>query len=307
MDVRAVGERQLIEKIRARFTNPSIALGIGDDAAVIDIPQGFSTLACSDLLAENTHFLRQLHPPDSVGYKAVAVNVSDIGAMGGIPMYALLSLAVPTDLDWAWVEGFLNGVESACRAFEVALIGGDSSSAERIFVDVSMIGRIRSNGIVRRSGARPGDAIYVTGALGSSATGLELFKKGQRDHPAVRRHLYPEPRHKVGYHVAGKATAMIDISDGLSTDLTHILEESKVSARIHKSKIPRHPDVEDRWLLHGGEEYELIITAHDLPSTIEGIPLTCIGEIVESTGARRIVLIDGSAESVLEPQGWQHF
>ena len=309
MKLRDLGEGALIRKIRERFGAKAseLPVGIGDDAAVIDLPPGHSLIFCSDLLAENTHFIRALHPPGSIGHKAIAANVSDIAAMGGVPMHFLISLAVPRDLDWTWVEGFFHGVESACWQFDISLAGGDSASADHIFVDVSMIGRVRSGQAVRRSGAKVGDAIYVTGMLGSSVLGLEYLKSGKADDPAVKRHLYPEPRYKIGAAVVDRAHAMIDVSDGLSTDLTHILEESKVSARIYKDRLPVWPGAKDHHVLHGGEEYELIIVAPDLPRMIEGIPLTCIGEISKSEKEHQAFLIAGTLESVFLPRGWQHF
>ena len=309
-------EDQLIEMIRKRFADTSVRVGIGDDAAVIDLSSGFSTLVCSDLLAENTHFRRETHPPDSVGFKAVAVNVSDIGAMGGIPDFCLLSLALPRDLERSWIDAFLDGVAAACREFEISLVGGDSSAADRVFVDVSVIGHVRRGSAVLRSGARSGNHVYITGSLGGSAMGLELLEEGhgfelleegRRDHPAIRRSLYPEPRHRIGSRVADRATAMIDISDGLSADLTHILEASSVSARITSESIPLHPGAEVSRALHSGEEYELIVTAEDLPSEIDGVPITCIGQIVPSGEKPQILLIEGLREQVLDPKGWKHF
>src|SRR5262249_35788579 len=254
MLLRDLREGGLIQRFRQRFSSPDVILGIGDDAAVLDSPAGHSMLFCSDLLAENTHFLRALHPPDSVGYKAVAVNVSDVGAMGGIPMHFVVSLAAPGDLDLAWVDAFYTGIENACREFHVSLVGGDSSSADRIFVDVAMIGRVRAGTAVRRAGARVGDRIYITGSLGASMLGLDLLRGGDRSSAAVRRHLYPQPRHRVGTAVAERAHAMIDISDGLSTDLGHIVEESKVSARIYRERIPAAAGADLSQVLHGGEE-----------------------------------------------------
>ena len=195
----------------------------------------------------------------------------------------------------------------AARQFEVVLAGGDSSSADSIFVDVSMIGRVQAGRAVRRSGAKAGDGIYVTGKLGSSVLGFERLKQGMRNDDAVKRHLFPEPRYRVGSLVADKAHAMIDVSDGLSTDLTHVLEESGVSARIYKDRIPIWPGAEDRHALNGGEEYELVIVAPELPAIVEDVPLTRIGEIVASGSEHQAILIDGTTESILRPQGWQHF
>jgi len=302
-----LGESGLIRKIRERFKSP-VVVPIGDDAAVFDVPAGQSLVFCSDLLAENTHFIRDLDPPDSIGYKSVAANVSDVGAMGGTPLHFLISLAAPGDLDGAWVDSFLDGVALACGDFKISLIGGDSSSADRIFVDVSMIGSVPSGKAIRRSGAKPGDSIYVSGQIGGSALGLECLRSGDLKNPAVRRHLYPEPRHKLGAALLERAHAMIDISDGLSTDLTHIVEESKVSARIYKDRLPGWPGAGDHHILHGGEEYELIVASpHDLAEVRMNVPLRRIGEIIGSGVENQVFLIDGTQESVLRPQGWQHF
>jgi thiamine-monophosphate kinase len=309
VNLRDVGEGALIRKIRERFDVKAgeLPVGIGDDAAVVDIPPNHSLVFCSDLLAENAHFIRGLHPADSIGFKAIASNVSDVAAMGGVPMHFLISLAAPAGLDWTWFEEFYGGVENACAQFEISLAGGDSSSADSIFVDVAMIGRVGMGKAIRRSGAQAGDGIYITGKLGSSALGLERLKSGRMNDPAVRRHLYPEPRYKVGCAVVDRAHAMIDVSDGLSTDLMHVLEESKMSARIYKDRIPSWPGAEDHHVLHGGEEYELIIVAPDLPGAVEGIPLTRIGEIIESGTDHQILLLDGTRQSILPPRGWQHF
>jgi thiamine-monophosphate kinase len=304
--LRELGEGVLIRKIRERFSSGA-AVGIGDDAAVFDLPRGQSAVFCSDLVAENTHFLRDLHPPDAVAYKSIAASVSDIGAMGGTPLHFLISLALPGELDLTWFEGFFDGVARACDDFEISLLGGDSSSSAMIFVDVSMVGRIPAGKAVLRSGAKAGDHIYVTGALGASALGLERIKAGSDRDASIERHLYPAPRHKVGAAIATQAHAMIDVSDGFSTDLSHILAESKVSARIYKDRLPAAPGTVDRHVLHGGEEYELLIVGLDLPATVEGIPLTHVGEIVPSRLEHQAFLLDGISESVLRPTGWQHF
>ena len=306
MKLDQLGEGGLIRKIRERF-RAAVVVPIGDDAAVFDVPANESLVFCSDLLVENRHFVRDLHPPDAVAYKSIAANVSDVGAMGGTPLHFLISLAAPGNLDVTWVDGFLDGVERACADFEVSLLGGDSSSSDEIFIDVSMIGSVPQGRAIRRSGARHGDFIYLSGTVGGSMLGLELLKAGDRGNPAVQRHLYPQPRHKVGAAVRDQVHAMIDISDGLSTDLTHILEESKVSARIYKDRLPAWPGAEDRHILHGGEEYELIMAAPNLPNMIADVPVTRIGEIIDSQIANQVFLIDGSNESALRPQGWQHF
>jgi thiamine-monophosphate kinase len=302
MRLEDLGERGLIQKIRQRFPVSSATLGIGDDAAILEMPPGHSLVFCSDLVAEGYHFLRDIHPADSIGYKAVAVNVSDVGAMGGIPMYFLVSMALPADLGTEWLDNFYDGVARACGDFDVALVGGDTSSADSIFVDVSMIGRVRQGTAVTRAGAKAGDGIYVTGILGSSASGLELLRAGEHGERAVRRHLYPQPRHKVGAAVSGAAHAMIDISDGFSTDLTHILEESRVSAEVDSAQLPAADGASQSQVLHGGEEYELIIVAPHLPAIIENVPVRRVGEIVPM-GEKPELRVDGIN---LQPGGWEH-
>jgi thiamine-monophosphate kinase len=227
--------------------------------------------------------------------------------MGGIPKYFTLSVALPGDLEISWIDFFLDGLARACKDFNVTLLGGDSSSAERIFADVSMIGWIETGKEVRRSGAKPGDGVYVTGTLGASAQGLDELRAGNFNHPSVARHLYPIPRHEIGRVIASMADAMMDISDGLSTDLHHIIEESNVSARIDKNRIPAAEGVNDAQILHGGEDYELLIVARDLPKIFEGVTITRIGEITSAAGNPQIVLVDESTESLLEPRGYEHF
>jgi len=308
MRLKDLSEGGLIQRIRERFRTPKIRLGIGDDAAILDIPAGHSLVYCSDLVVEDTHFIRGKHPADSVGYKAVAVNVSDVGAMGGVPMYFLISIATPGDLEVEWVDAFYSGVEKACRDFDVVLAGGDTSSAASIFVDVAMVGRVPAGSGVTRSGARVGDGIYVTGKLGGSALGLELLRAGKIGDAAVQRHLYPQPRHRVGAVVRDRAHAMIDVSDGLSTDLGHVVAESAVSARIYKERLPGAEGAAENHVLHGGEEYELLIVAQDLPGEIEGVSITRIGEVIESVGGEhQIYVLDRNGESVLKPKGWDHY
>jgi thiamine-monophosphate kinase len=307
MLLRDLGEGGFLKRIRERFAESNALLGIGDDAAILDFPAGHAIVYCSDLLAENTHFIRGLHPADSIGYKAVAVNVSDVGAMGGVPMHFVVSLALPPDLELDWADSFYDGIARASRDFGVSLVGGDSSTAERIFVDVAMVGRVRTGKVIRRSGAQAGDSIYVTGALGGSMAGLQDVRGRKLSTAGAQRHLYPQPRHRVALEVADRTHAMIDISDGLSTDLAHIVEESGVCARIYKDKIPCAEGVADAQALHGGEEYELIIVGTDLPESVQGVAVTRIGEILPAGMENRVFLIDGTRESVLQPQGWQHF
>jgi len=300
-------EQQLIARLRQQFRPTNAIRGIGDDTAIVELPPGHSTLFCSDLLTENTHFRIATHPPESIGFRAIAVNVSDIGAMGGVPAYCVLSLAVPPHTASEWADRFFDGVKTACQRFEIDLVGGDTSRSDQVFVDVAMLGHIEAGQAVRRDGAREGDGVYVTGALGGAAHGLELLDSVGPDDSRVRRHLYPTPRHEAGRAVRHRATAMIDVSDGLSRDLTHILEASGVSAHIESRLIPRAEGARLDLALHGGEDYELIITGRDLPAAVGGIPLTRIGRITASDRHHEIWITTDSGDQPLTARGWQHF
>jgi thiamine-monophosphate kinase len=301
-------ESDLISRIRARFRREEHEVGIGDDAAVVGVPEGHSAVLCSDLLAENVHFRRATHPADALGFKAVAVNVSDVGAMGGVARHFLIALALPPDLiREGWIDAFFDGVAEAERRFGVALVGGDLSGAEAIFVDVAMQGIVPSGMAVGRSGARRGDGIYVTGSLGGAALGLERLEARDSRHDAVGRFLYPNPPHEVGRQVRDRASAMTDVSDGLSTDLGHILEDSRVAARIEEALVPRFPGASIEQALHGGEDYELLLTGRDLPLEIGGIPLHRIGEILDGGPPGGLVIRGSEGESELGPRGWSHF
>jgi len=254
-----------------------------------------------------------MHPPDSVGYKAVAVNVSDVGAMGGVPMYFTIALAAPGDLELPWIDDFYSGIERACHDFDVVLAGEDTSSAASIFVDVSMVGRVQTGRAVLRSAARVGDQLYVTGTLGASALGLELLRSGEKDDNAIRRHLYPQPRHRVGHAIAALAHAMIDISDGLSSDLTHIIEESGVSARIYKERLPVATGATEQQTLHSGEDYELLFSATvELRSAIEALarrsncPITRIGRVVSQAEGLSVRGPEGALYTSVHA-GYDHF
>jgi thiamine-monophosphate kinase len=309
-------ESELISRIRARFRRSHHEIGLGDDAAVVRVPAGHSAVLCSDLLAEDVHF-RRAHPADAVGFKAVAVNVSDVGAMGAVASHFLVSLALPRDLDEAWVDAFFDGIAAAEQRYGVELVGGDVSSAASIVVDVAMHGTVPTGEAVGRSGARPGDRIYVTGFLGGAALGLARLEAATAPNDAslhtpsgdeaVRRFLYPRPPHRVGPAVRARASAMTDLSDGLSTDLAHILADSGMAARVEEDRIPRFPGTSLAMALHGGEDYELLVTGRDLPEDVGGIALQSIGEVVEGTEPGEITIRSPAGNYRLVPGGWSHF
>lgn len=311
-------EKALIARIRrAARSKDDIIAGIGDDCAVLLPPPGHETLVTTDFSLEGVHFRRDWHPPDSIGHRCLARGLSDIAAMGGIPRVAFLSLALPKDLPQKWVDGFMRGLLRLADQYGVSLAGGDTAqSPSGILADIAVLGSAPKGKAIRRSGARPGDRIYVTGALGGSAAALEMQRAGKnvstRD---FHRYFYPEPRIKAGKFLRehSLATAMIDSSDGLSTDIAHICEESGVGAEIDQNEIPRAMTILGKSLvgiklaLHGGEDYELIFTApHNkkLPSTIKGVRVTEIGRITKN---RKMLIHTDREQRALHPEGWEHF
>jgi len=265
----------------------------------------------TDFSLEGIHFRREWHPPEVVGHRCLTRGLSDIAAMGGIPVAAFLSLALPRKLPQSWVDRFLKGFLNLANAFGVTLAGGDTAeSPGGVLADIVVVGSVPRGEAILRSGARVGDHVCVTGYLGGSAATLNLLRSGHKlraaDFPA---HFYPAPRVHVGRLLREKrlASAMIDISDGLSTDLAHICEESGVGAEIWREQIPRasvgKPPrlVSLNCALHGGDDYELLFTA----SPDKAVPGITIGRITRRKG---IFLIDRQGKKTrLAPQGWQHF
>lgn len=289
--------------------------GIGDDCAVLEVATGYQLLVTTDLCIEGVHFRREWHPAHSVGHRCLARGLSDIAAMGGRPMACFLSLGLPTQLPMKWVNDFLRGLLRLARQFHVRLAGGDTSSSENITADVVVLGEIPAGEAVLRSGARPGDGIYVTGHLGGSAAALQrLYAKEKRSMGQSKQHFYPIPRVNVGSWLREKqlATAMIDLSDGLSVDLAHICRESRVLAVIEESAMPVARGANLDVALHGGEDYELLFTASPeakLPLKIAGVVITRIGEVRPRSSKPSLVQIRGGSGHLrpLKPGGWQHF
>lgn len=327
-------ESQIISRLKdLSRVDDRVLVGIGDDAAVIDGSAGSDgrdLLVCCDLMVEGVHFRSEWTPPRLLGRKALAVNLSDIAAMGGVPRFAMVSIALPHKFSSAFIDEIFRGLFDLAEATGVSIVGGDtSSSPDSLFIDVSVIGDCVSGRAVTRRGAKAGDIIYVTGSLGASALGLSLLEEGHRlendsDYrEALLKHLAPEPRLEPGRAIgeAGLATAMIDISDGLSTDLWHLLDESNCGAVIHAGAIPiagsvrrassRAPTANPLQLaLNGGEEYELLFTAPleksrditELSNAIE-LPITRIGEIVAKG---RLQLETDDRLEPLSPSGYEH-
>ena len=296
------GEVEFLERLRKRVF-PSlaggIALGIGDDCAIFR-PPGASQdlLITTDMLIEGTHFRRETHRAEDVGWKALARALSDLAAMGAEPRFCLLSLALPPWAGRPWVDGFYRGFLRLAGRAGAPLIGGDLARAEKAMCDVVALGAAPRGQALRRDGARPGDAIYVSGALGGSALGLATGRG-----KAWRRHLRPEPRLALGRFLRRLgATAAMDLSDGISLDLRRLCLASKLGAEI--SPPPVFPGATLEQALHGGEDYELLFTAPPgarVPARFEGLPIARIGEMRK--GRPGAVKLSGAP---LPPLGWDH-
>ncbi len=301
---------------------PGLNLGIGDDAALVEVPSGQELILTTDMSIEGVHFTAALHPAPAVGHRALARSLSDIAAMGGTPRYALISLAMPERTTRVWMEGFFKGLQSLARRFGVAVIGGDTAVTRGpAMIDVMVAGEVPRGKALRRSGARPGDQIFVSGRLGLSALGLRLLPSRRRStkpaqKAAIRAHLFPMPQCALGRLLSEKgwASALMDLSDGLSLDLARLCASSGVGARLFAERIPTSPLTDKaealQLALDGGEDYQLLFTvppakAAQIPNHFGRLPLHCIGEIRAS---RRLDLIAASGKRLtLEPHGYDHF
>lgn len=298
-------------------------MGVGDDAAVLAWRRGWRLLLTADLSIEGVHFDTCLHPPESVGHRALARSLSDIAAMGGAPRVALVSLALSSRMTRRWVERFYAGLLALARRFRVEIAGGDTARTPgQSLVDVVVAGEALARNILLRSGAQAGDRLYVAGELGAAALGLHLLRAGAgRNSRALRPHLYPEPQCKIGRYLAARrlASAAMDLSDGLSTDLARLCAASDVGARVRTDQLPlarflptrnSHGPSPLSLALHGGEDYKLLFSvpaskASLLPAAIGGVRLHEIGEV---TASRAIILISADGvERPLAPGGYDHF
>ena len=304
---------------RSGGSSRAILKGIGDDCAVLRLPPGADSLVTTDFTLEGIHFRREWHPPESVGHRCLARGLSDIAAMGGEPVAAFLSVALPRDLPQSWVRRFASSLIRLAQKHGATLAGGDTAeSPGRILADIIVVGTVTKGKAILRSTARVGDRIFVSGELGGSAAAVVrmLSLKKKLNPREYRRHFYPEPRIELGriLRERGLASAMIDISDGLSTDLAHICTESGVGAELDETLIPRARlgkparEVDLELALHGGEDYELLFTAppaRRIPPQIAGVPVTQIGHI---TRGHRILVGEASRIAYELPRrGWEHF
>jgi thiamine-monophosphate kinase len=307
-------EQDVIERLRGRVSLPRAAglvLGIGDDCAIFR-PRGSveDLLFTTDMLIEGVHFRRETHTAADVGWKSLARGLSDIAAMGGEPRFCLLSLALP---DWAlpqlagsrWLDGFYRGLLALAGSARAPLMGGDLARGDKLMADIVVCGTVPRGRALRRDGARPGDGIYVSGALGGSALGLATGRGQAGRGQSWKRHVHPEPRLALGKFLGHRlgATAAMDLSDGLSLDLHRLCLASGLEAEI--TEPPRFPRASLEQALHGGEDYELLFTVPAKirpPRQFQGVPLTRIGTMRK--GRKGAVTMNGAP---LAPLGYDHF
>jgi thiamine-monophosphate kinase len=323
-------EDSILRKISDSFrsaswnTGRSVALGIGDDAALFRPKRGHETILTCDWFLEGTHFFRDKHPADAVGWKCLARALSDVAAMGGTPRCFLLSLALPETHTGPWLDQFLGGLRRASRRFQCVLAGGDTTRRNEILINVTVVGEVRVGYAVLRSGAREGDFIYVSGKLGEAELGLQMLQRekalASKKNPLLRKHLYPEPRLELGRWLAEKkiATAMIDLSDGLSSDLAKVCTASGVGALLDHDQFPavrvphslrRKVNESLQLALHGGDDYELLFTAPrgklpSLPRKRKNLRIYPIGVV---TSGPNMVYYDPGNPFILRPRGWDPF
>lgn len=328
-----LGEFGFLEKIRAslKSKDPSVKLGIGDDAALFKPTPGHELVFTTDMLVEGKHFDFKWITPWQLGAKTMAVNVSDCAAMGARPTVAVVSLGVPKDTPVANLEAFYDGMKGWGESYGAQIVGGDTVSSDKFVVNVAMIGEVEAGHALKRSGAKVGDALFTTGTLGDSAAGLHSLQnpseKGKEAASLLaKRHLTPTPRFTAGRFLSTKklATAAIDISDGLSSEIHHLCEESGTGAEIHEEGLPISPSLlhycGERGLdpldfvLHGGEDYELLFTVplpriadalRKLPAET-GVAVKSIGRMVPQ--AKGITFINRKGERIpLASKGFDHF
>lgn len=334
------GELALIRQIRSRAGKssfPGLTLGIGDDCALLRPRPGQEFAVTTDLTIEGRHFRPDWHTPESIGHRALARGLSDLAAMGAQPVAAFLSLGLPRSLanpsgPWpkSWVARFLDGLLALASIHKTPLAGGDLSETPIPLADIVLIGSVPAGKALLRSTARPGHLLYVTGSLGGGAAALPHFDRLARQNkpspdglnpthipkalkPLLDRHLWPQPRIAQGLRLRRQhlASAAMDLSDGLSTDLARLCAESGVAAEVDPEMLPIHPGATLDYALHGGDDYELLFTAPPttrMPRQIASVPITRIGRILRARqGQPTVTLLTTHGREPLNPQGWEHF
>lgn len=327
MLIRDIGEFELIKRISAGLvcTGRPVIVGIGDDSAVLHPPEGKLQLVTTDMLVENVHFRLDTAKPFQIGWKSLAVNISDIAAMGGEPTYAFISIGLPRETTVEFVDELYSGIRRIAEVYSVDIVGGDTVSSPHLIINIALLGEVEAENLVLRSGAKTGDALVVTGDLGGSEAGLAILKH-ELPVEGTEKHLMPTPRVREGRFLAksGHVTSMIDISDGLASEVHHICEASGTGARLCMRSIPISGNVHRvaeyigkgryDFALYGGEDYELLFTCQpDKVSLLAedilkdcGTPLTIVGQIMEKSHSITMEDIAGRI-APLEPRGYDHF
>ena len=330
MQIKKLGEFGLIEKI-ARSTavsDPQVMQAIGDDAAVVSLDRTACLLVTTDILKEGIHFKKEFSSPFVLGKKCLSVNLSDIAAMGGAPLYYFVSLAIPPNTHYSFIRDLYRGMNAQARRFGAHLLGGDTTaSQDSLVLSITLLGKAAKRTVLYRHGARPGDLIFVTGTLGDAALGLMLLEQGlgSPHDRLVKRHIDPQPRIEAGQALACSraVSAMMDISDGLLGDMQHIMKQSSVGARIFLDRLPlsaayrrQCPQLSRDFYapaLCGGEDYELLFTAPPrneqrlrLLAEKLGLPMTCIGETTDKRLG--LSVLDAHGKKIrLRQTGFRHF
>ena len=311
MKVKDIGEFGLIDRITRKSKDKSVLVGIGDDAAVVKT-EGLQVLT-TDCLVEGDHFRTDWFSAKQIGMKAIEINISDIAAMGAIPKYVLVSLALPKDLDVKFVEEMYQGMWDSCDKYKIDIIGGNMTRSNQIVISITMIGEADKKNLSLRSGANPGDLIFVSGHLGNGKAGLRLFQENLKGFEKVRKsYLEPKAQLDRALKIAPYINSMIDVSDGLAPEIRHICDESKCGAIIYKDKIPIDDEVRDvakaldedeyDYALFGGEDFELVYTvSKDNLDKVNGF---LVGAITENKEA---LLSFKGKEKKLSESGYDHF
>lgn len=320
-------EDALVSRIARKLHFPKTSALIvvaGDDAALWRPRAGCETVLTCDWFLEGSHFLREKHPADAVGWKCLARATSDIAAMGGKPRCFLLSLALPAELSGKWLDDFLRGLRRASKALQCEPAGGDTTRRGKVLINVTVIGEVPQGRAVLRSGARPDDLLFVSGTLGEADLGLQQLRRqkgmARASNAALRKHLHPEPRLALGYWLAQNrfATAMMDLSDGLSTDLPRLCKASGVGAVVAEGTVPGPSGIPEaeavRLALHGGDDYELLFTVRprDIPrlkrSLQKSFPRLVISNVGTITKSKKLLLVkDQGVTQEFSSAGWDPF
>ena len=330
LEIKEIGEFGLIDLLKQNTIHDAgrVVVGIGDDAAVLLPTSRQLQLLTTDMLVEGVHFDLRTTTPEQLGFKAVAVSLSDIAAMGGTPRHAVISVAATKNTPVEYIVNLYKGMKEICHKFKVNIVGGDTvSSHHDMVINVAVIGEVEPTNLTRRSGAKPGDIIVVTGTLGNSGGGLDLLMHGNWEEydfawPLVTAHLTPDPQVIAGQKLAAMGiSSMNDISDGLASEVNEIALASNVGMRVYAQNVPLTAELIETaalfqkqpldYALYGGEDYQLVFTIQpdkfELLSEQEiGIRLTRIGEVVTRSEGVVIVGVDGQT-SKLEAKGYNHF